>query len=611
MRGRYSCTGFRKGIFGNTQEGDLCMKNLKVSAKLMTGFLIVTALSVLLAVVGIFASTSINGDYTYLLNNPIERERYLRDAQYQFTMLRYRSANFAMEAGNSQIIQDTLTPQFNEAFDSLNAALEGYITNNTADPRREQSLKDQYNGDIRNIQVMAEAFRQEGLVTRELALAGEAAAATESLRDAIPVANEIVAAINELVVPAVDLVNTQSATANSTAMTLTFVLAGVAAFCAVLSIVLAIYISGLIAKPLAPLTQFMSKAGQTGDLAMTQTDVDVIGRYGKIRDEIGQTIAACAAFATRVTEVSQVLSAVAEGDLTVGINPLSDHDTLGVSLQKMTDNLNGMFGDINMSASQVSAGAGQIADGAQALASGSTEQAASVQELSSSIAEIAQRTKHNAEMAEQAAQFAETIMDNAHRGTEQMNEMMMAVREISEASQSIGRVMKTIDEIAFQTNILALNASVEAARAGEHGKGFGVVAEEVRTLSAKSAAAASDTGHLIANSMEKAELGVRIAEETSASLSQIVTGIGESTQLITEIAKSSEEQSSGIAQINVGIDQVAQVVQQNSATAQESAAASQEMSGQSSVLQDLIMRFKIRDDRAHHRLSLPSAAEKG
>jgi len=247
----------------------------------------------------------------------------------------------------------------------------------------------------------------------------------------------------------------------------------------------------------------------------------------------------------------------------------------------------------------------QIANGSQALAQGSTEQAASIQELSASISDIASKTKENAQMAERAASLANTIKDNAERGNQQMSEMTSAVQEINTASQNISKVIKAIDDIAFQTNILALNAAVEAARAGQHGKGFAVVAEEVRNLAAKSAEAAKDTGGLIANSMEKAELGARIADETAASLYEIVSGINESSQIVGEIAKSSEEQSVGIDQINLGVEQVSQVVQQNTATAEESAAASAEMSEKSAQLENLIIQFKKKygDDL----LALPAA----
>ncbi len=375
------------------------------------------------------------------------------------------------------------------------------------------------------------------------------------------------------------------------------ILAGVSL---IIGIVLALYISKLISKPLIVLTAFMKKASESGDITLRAEDQAVITAMGKARDEIGQTISATAAFIQNMIDVSQTLQAIAGRDLTISPKVLSDQDVMGVSLRDMLSNLNNMFGEINNSTAQVSTGAKQIADGSQALAQGSTEQAASVEQLSSSIAEIADKTKENAAMADKAATLANTIKQNAEKGSAQMDELTGAVREINTASQNISKVIKTIEDIAFQTNILALNASVEAARAGQHGKGFAVVAEEVRNLATKSSEAAKDTGVLIANSVEKAELGARIADETASSLTEIVAGINEST--VTDIAKSSEEQSLGIAQINKGIDQVAQVVQQNSATAEESAAASEEMSGQSIMLEELIAQFKLRD-AGNQRLS--------
>ncbi len=375
--------------------------------------------------------------------------------------------------------------------------------------------------------------------------------------------------------------------------TLLITIISVLGFGVVTSVPLAMYISGIISSPLIILNGFLKRAGEHGDTEIKEEDVKSIGLYGTRRDETGQTIASTANFVTRINGVNAALEKIAGGDLTAEFAPLSDKDTLGKSLKKMTADLNAMFGSMNNSANQVSAGASQVADSAQSLAQGTTQQAATVEQLSSSITEIAARTKHNAEMAGKAASLAETIKVNAEKGTAQMDEMMSAVKQIQDASRSIDKVMKTIDDIAFQTNILALNAAVEAARAGQHGKGFAVVAEEVRNLASKSAEAARETGSLIANSIEKAELGAQIAEETSASLAEIVTGVNDSSRLVAEIAKEYEAQSEGIALINNGIDQVAQVVQQNSATAEESAAASEEMSSQSALLRELIAKFKL------------------
>ena len=233
----------------------------------------------------------------------------------------------------------------------------------------------------------------------------------------------------------------------------------------------------------------------------------------------------------------------------------------------------------------------QISDGAYSLAQGSTEQAASIERLSASISEIAQKSRTNTEIAETTVELADTMKENIEKGNQHMGEMIKAVGEINAASQAISKVIKTIDDIAFQTNILALNAAVEAARAGAAGKGFAVVAEEVRNLANKSAEAAKDTAGLFENSMEKAHLGADIADETAAYLTEIVSDINKSSQLIGEIAKASEEQSASIIHINEGIEQVSEIVQQNTATAEESAASSQEMSAQANSLEELIINF--------------------
>jgi hypothetical protein len=272
-----------------------------------------------------------------------------------------------------------------------------------------------------------------------------------------------------------------------------------------------------------------------------------------------------------------------------------------VETQKAEAELVGRIKDVSKT---FVAGSGNIADGAQALASGATEQAATIQQLSGSMSEIAEKTKRNAEIANKTAGLADAIRDNAERGSRQMDEMIAAVQDINASSHNISKVIKVIDDIAFQTNILALNAAVEAARAGQHGKGFAVVADEVRSLAAKSAVAAKDTESLIANSVEKSELGVRIAGDTSASLADIVSGVNDSNALITEMAASSEEQSKGIEQINTGIDQVAQVVQQNSATAEQSAASAEQMRQQVRSLEQLVEQFTAGEEKLEMGMAL-------
>jgi len=378
--------------------------------------------------------------------------------------------------------------------------------------------------------------------------------------------------------------------------------------CVLLNIVFSVF---AMSKPLKKIGAFAEKI-ESGDLGISSASASTVDVRSS--DEIGvlaRTLErAYAQMKGYVGEIRERMHSLAEGDLSAesSYDFQGDFVLIKDSINEHVRNLNHTMTEINSSSSQVSSGAKQVADGAQSLAQGSSEQATAIEDLSLSISEIAEKTRINAATADKTSTLSETIKESAEKGSRQMDEMIAAVSDINEASRNIGKIIKTIDDIAFQTNILALNAAVEAARAGQAGKGFAVVAEEVRNLASKSAEAAKDTGNLIQNSMEKVELGSQIAGETAASLNEIVIGIKESSGLITEIAKSSEEQSLSITQINTGIDRVAQVVQQNSATAEESAAASVEMSGQSDMLQQLIARFNLKDGDGHNR-NLPSTGK--
>ena len=330
-----------------------------------------------------------------------------------------------------------------------------------------------------------------------------------------------------------------------------------------------------------------------GDLSVSVKG-DYMGDHAIIKDALNGTISAIRGY---IGEISTVLGEMARGNLNVSIESEYKGDFIALkdSINAIIASLNNVLGDIGLAADQVASGTRQVSDGSQDISQGATEQSSAIEELTASVSEIAEQTRQNAMSANEANQLTASAATDAAKGNEQMLSMQQAMSDISEASHSIGKIIKVIDDIAFQTNILALNAAVEAARAGVHGKGFAVVADEVRSLAARSAGAARETTELIEGSIKKTAAGTRIADDTAAALGEIVDGIRKAGQLVSEIAHASNEQASAIAQVNRGIEQLSAVVQNNSATAEEAAAASEELSGQAEMLKNMVRQFSLKE----------------
>ena len=272
---------------------------------------------------------------------------------------------------------------------------------------------------------------------------------------------------------------------------------------------------------------------------------------------------------------------------------VGDYESILQAIKRVRIGLNFAFNSISDVSEQVSAGSSQVSFSSQSLAQGATEQASSVQELSASISEVSQHVKENADDAEKARELSDDAEKIMQGSVSDMELARQAMDEISATSKNISKVIKTIDDIAFQTNILALNAAVEAARAGAAGKGFAVVADEVRNLSQKSAEAAKNTTALIESSIEAVEKGTSLVNKTSVGFSAAAGKSTEVTKLVEGISVKAQEQAAAIAQITLGIEQVSSVVQMNSATSEECAAASEELSGQAQVLKNLVEKVQL------------------
>lgn len=363
-----------------------------------------------------------------------------------------------------------------------------------------------------------------------------------------------------------------------------------------LSLLFAMYIIQGINKPVRELDDVAKKIAD-GDLNQS-IGYESKDELGTLAVNFNKTVNRLRDYVKYIDEISDVLKQIAGGNLLFQLtyDYAGEFAKVKQALEEISTSLNRTMGQINQAADQVAAGSEQVSSAAQSLSQGATEQASSVEELAATINEISAQVNQNAQNAQEANEKAKTVGGKATESSRSMQDMLSAMADISSSSNEIGKIIKTIEDIAFQTNILALNAAVEAARAGEAGKGFAVVADEVRNLASKSAEASKDTAALIENSLHSVEHGRAIADETAQALTEVVHGVNDVTETINQISDASVQQASSIRQVTQGIDQISSVVQTNSATAEESAAASEELSGQSQILKNLVNQFKIKDN---------------
>ncbi|MCX4296474.1 MAG: methyl-accepting chemotaxis protein [Lachnospiraceae bacterium] len=362
-------------------------------------------------------------------------------------------------------------------------------------------------------------------------------------------------------------------------------------------IFLAFYLMRRISKPLQEITCVAQRL-ERGDLGLKNKEEirlsvqsnDEIGILGRIFEKTIQQMQ------IYIGEISDVLGAIADGDLTLPARQdyIGDFQSIRHSLDRIHTALNKTMGKIVVSTGQVSAGADQMASTAQSLAQGTTQQASAVEEVSATVTDISESARRTVVAAKEAGEFVNQVGSKLSVSMDYVKELNVAMTHISESSEKISTIISTIESIAFQINILALNAAVEAARAGTAGKGFAVVAEEVRNLAGKSDEAAKATKELIERSIVTVDEGSQAMNKVTQALQQTNQIADSVTTKMATVMEAVEQQTMAITQVNVGIEQISAVVQSNSAMGEECAAVSEELSSQASLLRSLMDTFQLK-----------------
>lgn len=386
-------------------------------------------------------------------------------------------------------------------------------------------------------------------------------------------------------VPYSDIVASCSSSLN--AITIIF------ALCLIALIAVILIMSMGISRPLKRLAAAAEQIAQ----GRLDVSVNVMTRdeTGLVADAIGKTVTRLNQYIAYIHEITEVLDGIGKGRLVFELEQdyAGEFARIKEALLNIRATMSETIRQISTTSGEVAAGAGHVSAGAQSLSQGSTQQASSTQELAATLSELSEQVKNTADQSRSADSLVNQVSRELLGSSGQMEDLCKAMERINQSSGEIGKIIKAIEDIAFQTNILALNAAVEAARAGTAGKGFAVVADEVRNLASKSAEAAGSTTKLLEESVHSVAAGNKLAKAASTDLIKVVENSQNAAESISLITQAAIRQSEAIAQVVQGIDQISNVVQSNSATAEQSAAASEQLTAQARLLEELVHRFKL------------------
>lgn len=561
------------------------MKNLKVSRKLLISFGTILLLLVIGFAISIFNIIRIGGQVEEFYEGPYTVANHANTANAAFEEM--QKAVFRALSN----LDPTITAEAVEDAKKAASIIQEQLP----------YIEEHFLGDMQIVSRL-EANLTELAPMREQVLAyaaenqnEEAAAYMETHN--IPIIEKAQVELDALIASATERgeATLDSMRAAQVRATVILIVIGIASI--ITGIVFCAYITKCIAGPIGEIEK-AAKEMVDGNLSVS-IDYHSEDEMGGLSSSMREL---CSGINKIVEDIGHILAGLADGDFYVKSkcieNYKGDFTPILTSMRLIRDNLNATLKQINDSADQVASGSEQVSSGAQALSQGTTEQASSIEELAATINDISNQVKETAKNAREAREQTGQSEEQVTTCNQQMEEMIAAIDDISHKSSEIGKIIKTIEDIAFQTNILALNAAVEAARAGAAGKGFAVVADEVRNLASKSAEASKNTSVLIEGTVNAVEKGTKIASETAQSLLNVVEGSKQIATTVDKIAGAADVQATAINQVTQGVDQISSVVQTNSATAEESAAASEELSGQAQILKELVSHFKLLDTDA-------------